>query len=196
MSNAAQGQEPAVSQEPGAQNPEIVALEARLMKQFDDRAKGFQRALAEKDQEIAQYRAKLAEQELAGLAPEERTARALQKLQEENAQLRAQQELVQLASEYGDDTIGLYRSLLGAGSAKDQLELLKGFSGKPATAPAEETEGDEEIPDVDMNNPVRPPISGDVMNDAVADRILGSVGRQAQVTQSGRSGYGQAGGIS
>ena len=72
------------------------------MKDFDKRVAGFQQALGKKDDEIRALKTTLQTQELSALSPDERAAKMLQTLQEENAQLRASQELDQLAGEYGD----------------------------------------------------------------------------------------------
>ena len=91
-----------------------------------------------------------------------------------------------------------YRQLLDAGSAKDQLELFKALSTPTAAKPPAD-DAPVDVPDVDLNNPMRQPEAGvrledgTILTDAIADRILGSVepyGRHhpARTTVSSSSG--------
>lgn len=174
-------------------SPEIVALEARLTAAFDKRVAGFQRTISEKEKANAALSSQLEALSSAALSPDERAEAAQKKLANENAQLRAQIELHELEGEYGD-VMSTYRQLLGAGSAKDQLELIKALSHPTPVVTPEVV-----VPDVDLNNPQRFPEAGvrlddgTILTDSIADRILGSVGRMADVTQRGARQSSQSG---
>lgn len=201
MPNATQGDGTGVTA-PAAvpSSPEIEALRASLVAEmsatFDKRVSGFQRAIGEKDTVISTLQSQLEALQSASLSPDERATLAQEKLAAENAQLRAQIELNQLGSEYGDDILSTYRQLLDAGSAKDQLELLKSIR-TPATSAAPVPP--VVVPDVDPNNPLRTPGAGlrlddgSLLTDARADQILGSIGRMADVTQTGARSSSQSG---
>jgi hypothetical protein len=171
-----------------------VALEQRLNAAFDKRAAGFQRVIADKEATAKQLASQLEELQAASLSPDERSQVSQKRLADENAQLRAQIELTQLESEYGP-AVATYRQLLAAGSAKDQLELLKALSNPTPAAPATP---EVVVPDVDLNNPQRTPEQGfrlddgTLLTDSIADRILGSVGKMADITQKGLRSFSQA----
>lgn len=157
---------------PVAPSPEIEKINA----QFEERLKGMQRVIAEKDTRLAEALARLDQLESAGLPPDEQLQRRERKLAEENQALRAQLELAQLRKEYGKE-FDLYEGLLQKQTAKEQLEFAREFLATlaPAKAPEEPT---PEVPDVDLNNPMRRPVEGvrlpdgSIMTDEIADRIL------------------------
>jgi hypothetical protein len=181
---------------PVAASPEIVALEARLNAEADKRIAGFQRLVAQRDTTIKTLTSQLDDLNAASLSPDERNQAAQKRLAEENAQLRSQIELAELEGEYGPAMV-TYRQLLAAGSAKDQLELIKALSAPTPAAPTVAPE--VAVPEVDLNNPQRQPEQGvrledgSLLTESMADRILGSVGRMADITQRGPQSSSQSG---
>jgi hypothetical protein len=151
-------------------SPEIEALNAK----WEERFKGLQRVIAEKDTALSTYQAKLEETELATLSPDERFTRQQSKLAEENRRLRAQLEMQELRKDYGTE-FDLYAGLLEKSTAKEQLDFAKAFIASLGKAA---TDGEPNIPDIDMNNPMRPAEDGirlpdgSLMNEAIADRLL------------------------
>ncbi len=157
---------------PVAANPEIE----KITTQFEERLKGMQRVIAEKDTRLAEALARLDQLESAGLPPDEQLQRRERKLAEENQALRAQLELAQLRKEYGKE-FDLYEGLLQKQTAKEQLEFAREFLA--TLAPKEpEKPAAPEVPDVDLNNPMRRPAEGvrlpdgTIMTEEIADRIL------------------------
>ncbi len=153
-----------------AMSPEIEALNA----QWEERFKGLQRVIAEKDNALISYAQKLEESELATLSPDERFTRQQSKLAEENQRLRAQLEMQALRKDYGKE-FDLYSGLLEQKTAKEQLDFAKAFI---ASLTKDSQSGDPVIPDVDMNNPMRQPgegvrlPDGSLMTEEIADRLL------------------------
>lgn len=160
-----------------AMSPEIEALNAK----WEERFKGLQRVIADKDNLLSGLAQKLEETEQATLSPDERLTRQQTKLAEENRRLRAQLEMQALRKDYGAE-FDLYSGLLEKATAKEQLDFAKAFiAGLSKTStPTEET---VEVPDVDMNNPMRQPTEGirlpdgSLMNEAIADRLLQAASR-------------------
>jgi len=159
------------SAEAPAQSPEIAALN----KQWEERFKGLQRVIAEKDGALQTFAQKMEENELAALSPDERFSRQQTKLAAENQSLRAQLEMQELRKEYGKE-FDLYSGLLKYGTAKEQLDFAKAFIADLAGKAADP--GDVDVPDVDMNNPMRKAgegvrlPDGSLMNEEIADRLL------------------------
>jgi len=165
---------------------DIEKVKAELQAEFEDRAKGFQRLISERDDKLAAHARELEELKTSGLSEDEREQLAQDKLRLENEALRGRLELSELAGQYGDE-MPFYQRLLSGKTAEEQLKVLREL--RTPAAPEVEVEKTAEIPDTDPNRPMRTPMEGtiladgSVMNDTIADRILNSVPVMASVTQ-------------
>lgn len=178
---------------PAVTAADIEKVKAELMASFDERAKGFQRLISEKDKENAALMEKLQELSLAGLSEEEREELEDRAKDTRIEELEARLELQALAKDYGTE-MPYFERLIDAASTEDQLKVMREFAEalKPApqAQPEAPIEPEVDVPDVDLNRPMRrftPGVvgpDGKAMTDELADRILGSMtGRQASVTQ-------------
>lgn len=165
-------------------------ISAAMRAELDTRVAGFQRLLAGRDETIGALSQELDELKTAGLSEEEREQLRDDRLATENQELRDQLALAKLAPEYADE-MPLFQELLEATDPKAQLEVLRkirkpGVAAAPAAADAEPA-----TPEIDHNNPPRQTPEGvtlpdgTLMTDDLADRVLGSVRIQADVTQEG-----------
>jgi len=185
---AVAGQEPegeAPAETPPA--PEANDIEARLTQKVDERIKGFQRLLDEKERALATARQEANDLRMSGMSDDEKAEMEWDTLQEQVSKLQAENALLQLASEYPEE-MPVFRNLLTASTPKEQLEAIRALRATVAASAAPKTqenptEGEPEIPEVDPNNPpARPATAGPVWNGQVqsedwADRILSSVKR-------------------
>jgi hypothetical protein len=186
------GEDPASAEAPGPTQADIDKVKAELSAEFEKRLTGFQRLVSKKDEALEAAMREIEELKTAGLSEDEREQLQVTKMREENQRLQAQNELLRLGGEYGD-VMPYFERLLAGSSAKEQLEVMREFASLKAQAQGEpDPDPDPEIPDIDLNRPMRQPVQGvvlpdgTVMNDELADRILGSVPIQAQVTQRSR----------
>jgi hypothetical protein len=183
----------AASPEPGTVSPEIEKIKTELASAFtaqiNERVGGLQRVIAGKDETIKALGKELEEFKTAGLSEDEREQLQSRQLREENERLQSQLELERLGKDYGAE-LPIFQELLAASSAKDQLEMLRKL--RTPAAPVEQAPAAPAapaVPDVDPNNPMRSAPTGVVlpdgrlMTDELADQILRSVDRQADVTQ-------------
>jgi len=167
---------------PAATIADIEKVKAEIASAFDERAKGFQRLLAGRDETIKALSEQLDELKTAGLSEDERVQLREQRLAEENEKLRTELELLELSREYGDE-YPIFRELIDAPTAKDQLEAIRKMrkASVPAPSPAPAEEPETSLPD--MNNPMRGTDGwgflpdGTPMSDDLADRLLKSVSR-------------------
>lgn len=160
-------------------------IEARLTQKFEDRIKGFQRLVDEKDRALREAQSRLTDLQMSGMSEDERAELEWNSLQAKVDQLQAENALLSLASEYPEE-MPVFKNLLNASSPKEQLEAIRALRAavKPAASAPENPEGGEpEIPDVDPNNPLARPSSGgpvfngQQMDENWADRLLASVKR-------------------
>ena len=173
---------------PGIETPKSEA---------DERIKGFQRLVAERDRKLADLEARFAQREaaledqrLAGMTDEERGTVTEQKRQTELQRLRAENELLKLGIDYATE-MPLYRKLLNAPTAKDQLDIIRELSAATSANPALPVpKKTADVPAVDRTNPMRQPSEGIVLSDGtqmtddIADRILKSIRRPLRQTRS------------
>lgn len=167
----------------GGLDIEKIRQEAHAAAQaaFDERAKGFQRLLAERDNALAEARRLLDDAKLASLSEDERDAEVQRRSESELERLRAENELLKLMPEYPDE-LPVFQRLLAAQDAKTQLDLIRELRKPAAPAnPAPAAPAADPAP-VDPNNPANPQsavISSDgvVMTDELAERLLRSAAR-------------------
>lgn len=168
------GESGASADAPAASGMDIEARLAALEAGYEERIKGFQRLLANRDQEKSALERELKELKTADLSEDERVQLTLAELQEEKDRLETELELVKLGSKYQDE-MPLYQKLLGAQTAEEQLEFLRSLRSSGAApagkAPAESS-------DLDLNNPRQSAPAGMIlpdgtmMTDELAERIL------------------------
>lgn len=193
---AGQPESDASAQAPAAiTQADIDKLIAARDAQFEDRIKGFQRLVADKETRAQALEHELSQLKTAGLSPEEREQLEIEQVRAENAKLQAQLDLKNLASQYADE-VPYFERLLAAPSAEEQLQIMRDYrttlaaaaltqSPQAPAAPVEPT-----VPEVDLNRPLRRETysgqvlaDGTVMTEELADRLLAGVARQADVTQ-------------
>lgn len=150
---------------------------------FEDRFKGLQGVIGKKDTEIQTLQRQLDEQKLAALDEEEREAELERREQAEIDRLRAENELLRLAPDYGTE-LPIFQRLLAAPDAKTQLDLLREVlarSTEPTKSP--EPKVDNDPAPVDLNNPITAQPGGGVfidgapMSEEMAERLLRSASR-------------------
>lgn len=168
----------------GAPDIEKIRQEAMAAAQAvaEERFKGFQRVIAEKDTALQQLQRQYEEARLATLSEEEREAETARRSDQELERLRAENELLKLMPDYPDE-LPVFQRLLAAPDAKTQLELLRELrkaQAAPAITPAG---GSNEPPAVDSNNPANGNpgsgvfIEGAQMTEEMAERLLRSTSR-------------------
>lgn len=180
------------SEPPAAPAFDIEKVKAEIAAENEERIKGFQRLLAGRDEVLEALRGELDQFKTAGLSEEEREQLEISKKDSRIQELEAQLELNALAGQYGTE-MPYFQRLLASESAEDQLKVMREYA-QTLVVKAEPPEADpakEEFDPsgVDMNRPPRKFESGTLlddgtrMTDALADRLLASVSRQADVTQ-------------
>lgn len=168
---------------------DIDKIKAELSATYEERIKGFQRLLADRENRERALQAELEEIRSATLSPEERVQLREKQLATRVRELEAQIELERLGASYSDE-MPIYRSLLEAKSAEEQLGVLRSIraAAKPPVSEPPVTEGEDlDVADIDLNNPVRiapagATVEGQSMNDSLADKILASVQRMGAIT--------------
>lgn len=149
-----------------------------VRREFEERFKGLQRVIAEKDQALEATNKELYQLKTAGLSDDERAQLETTRLREQLDQLAKENELMKLAQSYGEE-IPLFQKLLGAETAEEQLRLIREIRAGQAASqdrPSGNTP-DVEVPGSSPINPMRPDALGatkDGMSGDIADRILES----------------------
>lgn len=187
---AGRNQEDGASFEPATPAFDIESVKAEIAAEFEERAKGFQRLLAGRDQSLEALREELEQFKTAGLSEDEREQLALRKKDSRIQELEAKLELNALAGQYGTE-MPYFERLLAGESAEEQLKVMREFAQTlaPQPPPAAPAEPEYDPSGVDMNRPGRSFEAGTLlpdgsrMTDEIADRLLSSISRQADVTQ-------------
>jgi vacuolar-type H+-ATPase subunit I/STV1 len=148
----------------------------------DERIKGFQRLVSEREKELEtekQARAALEKRlealELAGMSDTERSSFLTQQQSSEVDRIRQENELLKLRLK-NPDVAEPYERLLNARTVDEQIEILRSLFN-----PKTQTQADEEpVSDVDRNNPITANFGvsdGDFLDDARAEDLLQRLGR-------------------
>jgi len=154
--------------------PATTGIETQGASDWEDRFKGLQRVVSEKDRALSDLQKQVEELRLSSLSEDERDAYARQREADEIAALRAENELLRLASNPKYASVyEPFTKLLKARSAEEQLEYMTTLlAPKAPTEPAREPEA----PPVDSNNPRRTTgitmPDGTEMTDTLAKMIL------------------------
>lgn len=183
---------------PAAPGIDIEAIKAQMRAEMDERVRGLQRVVGSKDDLISALRSENSQLKTAGLSEEEREQLEIEQVREENRQLQSRLALEELAAEYGTE-VPFFRRLLASDNAEDQLKVMREYAqSRQPKAPdpkgSDPAADDLDVPDVDLNKGPRRTSSaqgtaaqylpdGTLMTEELADRLLSSVSRQADVTQ-------------
>ena len=148
-----------------------------LKAQYEERLKGLQRVVSEKDKVIAERVKRERELELQALPPDERYSRLEEEYQRDLREARTELELIRLESKFGK-AMPLYKKLIAMESIEDQLAYLDTVAG--GVEETTEPSGSTKPATVDRNPGDRASgrgvvmADGRVMDDTFADRILGA----------------------
>lgn len=115
----------------------------------DERFQGWQKTLSKRDEKLSKLEQVLEELKASTLSESEREQLTARGEQQELAALRAQNEVLRLATEYPEE-VSLYQRILEAPTAKDQVEILREF--KAQLAEAAKPKGDQEQPTGEPDN--------------------------------------------
>jgi hypothetical protein len=163
---------------------------------MEERIKGFQRALAKKDDELktlresqgeaAALKKRIEELEYAQMPEYERNTFLSRREQAEVQKLRTDLELAKLALKY-PNVADHFNAIYNAQTAEEQAQYLQGLlngASRGTSTPVD----DDDLSGIDMNNPMRSvddqlSISPNIVNnEATADRILKAFGVQPAAT--------------
>lgn len=153
-------------QAPPAQDPPVTPafdpkeLEARFTALIEDRVKGFQRMVSEKDQTIADLQRQL---KTTSMSEEEREQLAAKERDEEREQLALENQLLKLGQQYPNE-VAVVQKMLAGESVEDYVAALH-EALKPANEVSKEPE--QEVSDVDRNNPPATPTSASAGADMI-----------------------------
>ena len=172
---------------PVAPAPDIEARLTQMQQQFDERIKGFQTALNTKDAALKAAQQEALNARLSGMTEDEKADAQWQQTQAELSQLRQENALLSLSTEYPEE-LPAFRQILAATTPKEQLDLIRALrKSQAAAAPSPQAtpaQGEPEVPPIDPNNPSAPPLdpsvatyNGQPITMDWADRVLGSVQR-------------------
>jgi|WetSurMetagenome_2_1015567.scaffolds.fasta_scaffold476350_2 hypothetical protein len=150
----------------------------KVRTQYEERIKGFQRLVSEREQELVRLREQEERARISALPDDERTAYERSRAEEELSRLRTENEVLRMGSKY-QSVYDKYEALMRAKTVEEQFQLLDGWLKPPApSADADETEAHEKPAPVDKNNPVKQKATmvGDYqMDETIAKRLLSSI---------------------
>ncbi len=149
-------------------------LEARFTALIEDRVKGFQRVIGEKDQTIASLQREL---KTTSMSEEEREQLAAKERDEEREQLALENQLLKLGQQYPNE-VAIVQKMLAGESVTDYVAALH-EALKPATPATPEPE--QEVSDVDRNNPAATPTSAPAGADMIRLRDGNMITREAGI---------------
>lgn len=129
-----------------------AALEARFTVLMDERVKGFQRIVQERDDRLVELERQL---KTASMSEEEREQLTAKEENEKMEQLALENQLLKLGQEYPNE-VAIVQKMLAGESVSDYVAALH-EALKPANA--ETSEPEQNVSDVDRNNPPVTPIS-------------------------------------
>lgn len=128
---------------------EAVTAQVRqaLAAENEERVKGFQRALADKDKEIRNLKT-------ATLSDDERSALAVQEAERERDEARREASLLKLRAQYAPEVVTAFEALTSLNTPEEQVAFIANLRA-PSTpaAPAPEPDADLDVRDA---TPARP----------------------------------------
>lgn len=153
--------------------PDIEKVRAEM----EERIKGFQRLVSERDAELARLRQVDEERRIATLPEDERMAYEQSRYQKEVERLRMENEVLRAAQKY-PTVFPKYDALMKAASAEEQIALLASWESPVAPPSPTETAATPPAP-VDKNNPAqgrsKTVVDGYEMDDSIAASLLKSI---------------------
>lgn len=171
---------PAGTPDAGAADIEKIRQEAIAKANADaeERIKGFQRLIAERDTRERELTRQLEEQRIAALPDSDREMELARRRDQEVDRLRAENELLKLMPEF-PDVFPDFQRLLAASDSKAQLEFLRKLKQPQASTPPTQAPAPASV---DPNNPAGIE-SGLILSDGtpmsadLAERVLRSASR-------------------
>lgn len=165
----------------------LAQMKQELEQQFEERAKGFQRALNEKETALQKAQREAQELRMSTMSEDEKAEAQWQQMETEVERLKRENALLQLAGEYPEE-MPEFQKILNASSPKEQLDLIRALrkaQQATPTPPATPAEGTPDVPPVDLNNPTTYQNFGDgtvryngqPVTEEWADRVLKQFGR-------------------
>ncbi len=151
---------PAATEPPASTAFDPTAFEARITSLMDERVKGFQRAISEKDQTIADLQRQL---KTASMSEEEREQLAVQERQEADEALRLENALLKLGQQGYAREVEIVQKMLQGDSVEAYVTALR--EAFEAVQPSKEPE--QEVSDVDRNNPPAMPVAASAGADMI-----------------------------
>jgi hypothetical protein len=147
-----------------------------LKAQYEERIKGLQRVVSEKDKAIAERAKRERELELQALPPDERYSRLEEEYQKDLREARTELELMRLESRF-TKAMPLYKKLVSMETVEAQLEYLESLGGGVEESDSQESGVKPASVDRNPANRIgRGTVMADgrVMDDTFADRVLGA----------------------
>lgn len=141
----------------------LEQVKAEVSQQFEERIKGFQRVLNEKETALQKAQREANELRMSNMSEDEKATAQWESMEAEVQRLKTENQLLALQSEYPEE-MPEFRKILDAASPKEQLELIRALrkaQQAAPTPPANPAEGTPEVPPVDLNNPATYPNFGD-----------------------------------
>ena len=129
-----------------------AALEAKFASLIEERVKGFQRIVQERDDRLAELERQL---KTASMSEEEREQLAVKERDEEREQLALENQLLKLGQQYPNE-VAIVQKMLAGKDVSDYVAALH-EALKPAIPATPEPE--QQVSDVDRNNPPATPTS-------------------------------------
>lgn len=149
----------AESPAPAAFDP--TAFEKRIADLMEERVKGFQRIISERDTKLADLERQL---KTASMSEEERAQLVASEEKERLEQLALENQLLRLGQQYPTE-VAIVQKMLAGESVEDYVAALH-EAMKVTKAPEKEPEQD--VSDVDRNNPPATPVTASAGQDMVS----------------------------
>ncbi len=136
------------------------AFETQIASLIDERVKGFQRIISERDTRLADLERQL---KTASMSEEEREQLSLRERDEEREQLALENQLLKLGQQYPTE-VGIVQKMLSGQSVEEYVAALhEAIAGLKAP----EKEPEQEVSDVDRNNPPTIPVAASAGADMI-----------------------------
>ncbi len=151
---------PAPAETPATPAFDPTAFEAKIASLIEERVKGFQRMVSEKDSRITELEREL---KTASMSEEEREQLTIRERQEADEALRLENALLKLGQQYPNE-VAAYQKILERESVEDQIAALHEVLSAGKTP---QPEPEQEVSDVDRNRPPATPVSAQSTQDMI-----------------------------
>lgn len=162
-----------------------AAFETKIASLIEERVKGFQRIVSEKDQSIADLQRQL---KTASMSEEEREQLAVKEEQDRIEALALENELLKLGQQYPTE-VGIVQKMLAGQSVSDYVAALhEALAATKAPTP----EPEQEVSDVDRNNPPATPVTRSAGADMISlpDGSFITVAQGEEILRQAKSLHG------